>query len=298
MEILNLILVIALIYAVVKIFYLKNDIRNINKNLQVIKNNDTNKRIVSISMDKEIIKLIKEINLILDKDAKNKLEYEKNNRKLKEMITNISHDLRTPLTSIKGYIEYINSKSMSEDDINKYLEVVNDKAIILQELLDSFFQLSRLEERTYPIEINKVNIYKLLTEVLLTFYEDFNLKNIHPIVNVEGNKVQALADEKAVKRVFINMFQNILKHKGKDVEINIYSNEKFIIIDFKNRTDNLTDNDIDNLYDRFFTADKMRSNRNTGLGLTIVKKLVDQMNGEIKTSINDHILCISVRLRY
>lgn len=295
-EILIIILLISLIYTVIKIFYLKNDIKNINSNLRLIKNNDTNKRITSVSMDKDIVDLIKDINYILDENIKNKIKYEMSSKKLKSMITNISHDLRTPLTSIKGYIEYVNSKPMNEYEIKKYLKIVNDKAILLQELLNSLFELSRIEEEKYLLEISKININNLLVEVLFTFYEDFNMKGIEPILNIKEENLIALGDKKAIKRIFVNLLQNILKHNGKDVEINLYSNEKFIIIDFKNKTDRLVKEDINNLYDRFFTSNKVRSNKSSGLGLTIAKKLVEQMNGETKATLNNGILCISVKL--
>lgn len=297
-KILIMILVMALIYVITKIIYLKKDIRNINNSLQLIRNNNTNKKIVSISMNKDIIFLAQEINLILDQNLKDKIKYEKNNKKLKEMITNISHDLRTPLTSIKGYIQYMNGKNMNENEINKYLTIVNEKAIILQELLDSFFELSRIQEKSYPITITKVDISNLLTEVLFTFYNEFTMQNIKPKININERKLLSLVDEKAMKRIFINLLQNILKHQGKEVEINLYSNQAFIVIEFKNKIDNLKQDDIKSLKYRFSTVNKIKSNRSEGIGLSISKKLVEQMNGTIETSFSNNILCISIKLEY
>ncbi|NEZ47154.1 HAMP domain-containing histidine kinase [Clostridium niameyense] len=295
-ELLILILTIALIYAIIKNFTLKNDIKNINNSLEIIKNDDSNKRIVSISMDKEVVKLIKKINFLLDDVTIKRLKYEKNNKNLKNMITNISHDLRTPLTSIKGYVEYINSKSMGQYEVNKYLKIVNEKAILLQELLNSLFELSRIEEGNYPLDIEKININNLLIEVLIAFYEDFNIKNIEPSINIKENNLFILGDRKAMKRVLVNLTQNILKHNGKDIKINLFSNGKFVIIEFKNKADNLTDEDIKSLYDRFFTNNIARDRNNSGLGLTIAKKLIENMDGEINATLNDNVLCISVKL--
>lgn len=290
------ILLCAFVLAMIKIFSFKKDIKNINDNLNIIKNNNTNKRITSISMDKQIIGLINEINSILDEKDENRIYYEKNNKNIKEMITNISHDLRTPLTSIKGYIQYVNNRSMDTEEIKNYLNIVNEKAIVLQELLDSFFELSNIEEKKYLIEIEKVNVNSILTDIILSFYEDFNLKQIEPKVSILEENILALADKKALKRIFVNLIQNVLKHAENEVSINLYCNEKWVFVEFKNKALDLNKDDVELLHNRFFTADKSRSNKNNGLGLFIAKKLTEQMGGEFNINLKDKNLILRIEL--
>lgn len=288
------ILLCALIMSIIKIFSFKKDIKNINDNLNIIRNNNTNKRITSLSMDKKIIELINEINSILDDKDKERIYYEKNNKNIKEMITNISHDLKTPLTSIKGYIQYVNNRSMDKEEIKNYLDIVNEKALVLQELLDSFFELSNIEEKKYIKEIEKINVNTIFTEIILSFYEDFNLKKIEPKVFISEENILALADKKALKRILVNLIQNVLKHAKTEVLIELYCNDKNVFIKFKNKAPNLKEADIELLHNRFFTIDKSRSYGNNGLGLYIAKKLTEQIGGKFNIDLenNNLIVCI------
>ncbi|MGG5463281.1 sensor histidine kinase [Clostridium sp. B9] len=282
------------IVLLMKLFLMKKDIKNINDSLELIKNKNTNKRITSLSMNKDIVSLINEINFVLDDRDKEKLYYEKNNKNIKAMITNISHDLRTPLTSIKGYIQYVNNRDMDKEDIQAYLNIVNEKAIVLQELLDSFFELANIEEKKYPIEIEEVNINKVLTDIVLSFYEDFNMKNIEPKVMIQEENIVALADKRASKRVLVNLIQNVLKHAEKEVIIELYCDEKNVFIEFQNKALNIRKEDVEFLHNRFFTVDKSRSSKNNGLGLAIAKELTEQMNGSFDISLKNENLRFKV----
>lgn len=289
-------LVIALIFAATKVFCMKKDINYMVKSLELIKKNKTNKRINSISMNRNIIKLVDEVNFLLDKKKKDKLIYEKNNKRLKEEITDISHDLRTPLTSIKGYIQYMDKNNIEDENIIKYLNIINEKSAILQELLESFFDFSRIENGEYPINMEKVNVYKVLTNVLISFYNDFILINEEPKIEIESESIFALCDEKALSRVFINLFQNILKHKGKNIEIKLYSDKNYSYVSFSNDVQGITREDVQRIFDRFYVADKTRSKNKSGLGLTIVKGLIDAMDGKITAELINDRLNIEVLL--
>ncbi|WP_346897265.1 HAMP domain-containing sensor histidine kinase [Clostridium sp. UBA7503] len=273
------------------------NISNINKELKKLKNIKTNEQLKLVAPNKNIEQMIGEINFILEKSQNDRIAHEKSESELRKQIANISHDLRTPLTSILGYVQLIKDKSTSEEEKQEYLDIIEKRSKVLQNLITSFYDLSRLEANEYDLEFKKVNVESLLREIVAAFYNDFIDKGFEVEVDLQEKLPAIIADENAVIRIFTNIFQNALKHGNKTMSICQRQVDGEIITTFSNRVEDFTQEDLEHVFDRFFTADRMRTGQNTGLGLTIVKKLTESMGHEVSASLEDEVFTIQVRFK-
>jgi len=273
------------------------NIRNINKELKNLRSIKTNQQLRIVAPNKNIEEMIGEINFILEKSQNDRIVHEKSESELRKQIANISHDLRTPLTSILGYVQLIKDDSASEEEKQEYLDIIEKRSKVLQNLITSFYDLSRLEANEYALEFKKVNVERLLCEIVAAFYNDFIDRGFEVEVDLQEKLPTIVADENAIVRVFTNIFQNALKHGNKTMFISQRQEKGVIISTFSNRVENFAQEDLEHVFDRFFTADRMRTGQNTGLGLTIVKKLTESMGHEVSASLEDEVFTIEVRFK-
>lgn len=259
---------------------LKNCIKKLAKNCNEIKNMDTNTLLVSETLDKDIISLICSINqlLLMKKDAE--IKSIKTGRELKQAITNISHDLRTPLTSAIGYIQMAEDDRSSPEKKKEYLSIIELKLKTQAYFLDELFTFTKIIEGKIELNIEKINIANCLRDSLSVFYNDFLEKNIHLNVNIPDTPVYIFGDIAACNRVIQNLIQNVLRHGKDSFELELNKETSEIIM--KNNVCNIKDTDISRVFERFYTSDNSRSGKNTGLGLAIAKELMELMGGELE----------------
>lgn len=221
--------------------------------------------------------LLDEVNRLLELRQADQSAYRQRERALRQQIANVSHDLRTPLTSILGYLQLLEEPALTEEERREYLAVVESRAKALQSLITSFYELSRLEGGEYPLRREQVDLYASLSGLLAAFYNDFTEKGFDMDVALEEGLPPVWADSGAALRIFTNLIRNALEHGEGRMEIRLFPEAGEVVSSFANETRELTEEDVPHVFDRFFTSDKMRTGRNTGLGLAIVKALADQM---------------------
>jgi len=277
--------------------FLKKEIRGMVKQLKRINKSNTNAKVTLSSANKDIVDLAREINATLEEKQKSEIEHKKIDLELRQAIANMSHDLRTPLTSIIGYIQLMDDPNLSDDEKTEYKDIVKRRAESLQTLISSFYDLSRLEAREYNFELGPVYLDKILYDLIASFYRDFLNKNIEPAIDILEKAAPVIADENAVKRIFFNLIQNALKYGNQRMAISLKQNEAYTITTFTNDTSNLKEEDAARIFERFFTADSTRSNKSTGLGLAITKELVEQMGHTIDAEISGDKLSIIIKWR-
>ena len=237
--------------------------------------------------------LVEEINqtLLAKRDAI--AEYRRADLELRHAIENISHDLRTPLTSILGYVQLIESEETSEEDKRRYLQIVEQRCRVLQRLITRFYDLSRLQAGEYRLEMEKLNLSELLCELVAAFYDDFTCKGIEPDIDISA-RLMAHADRDASVRIFTNLMQNALRYAHSRISVRLYQSGDQVTLEMSNDAPGLTQEDADRLFERFFTADRVRSGQNTGLGLAITKTLAEQMGGSVHAELSQETLTIRV----
>lgn len=290
MIVIFLIVIIGILSAIILGY--KREFRRINK--EIINNLEEYINLKTTSIDKDVENLIQSINLIFDSKQKIVAEKRENEEKLRASITNMSHDLRTPLTSIIGYLQMIKSEKQSESDKKEYIEIVERRTGALQQLINSFYDLSRIEGNEYKFNYKKVNLSNVLCENIAVFYNDFINKNIEPIIEVEENIKEIISDDIAISRIFSNLIGNMIKHGGNFVKITLKQEDNLIVTEFINKTTEITEENIDKLFDRFYTVDNSRTDKNTGLGLYITKILVERLGYFIDAKIEEENLVIRI----
>lgn len=276
---------------------LRKEINNVTEQLSKINGNKTNSKILLSFRNKNLENLSLGINKTLEEKSKTEVIYKRMDLELRQAIANISHDLRTPLTSIIGYIQLIEDDSLEEEERKEYINIVKSRAKSLKTLISSFYDLSRLEAREYKFEFKSLSLANILCDILASFYNDFLTKGIDPVIEIENNSSLAIGDEIALRRVFSNLIGNMLKHGEKDVYISLKEQDNFIYILFKNDAIGLSEEDVSHLFDRFFTVDRTRNGKNTGLGLAITKELINQMGQEVYAEFELNKLSIIIKYK-
>lgn len=261
-----------------KLFKISNDINKITSG-------NFNQRIRLQNHNSAFSELMKSLNSLVDKFQKILIQNQKYEEDKKRMISNISHDLRTPLTSLLGYVEFIKDGKLSNDEKKEYIQIISSKGNDLKKLLEEFFQLSKIDSNDITLNIKKINISEIVRQNIILFMNDFQKLGIEPEVNMSDKDSYAMGDESAAGRIVRNLISNSLKYgsTGKFLGISVREDTRSVFVDVCDKGKGIGKDDIGHIFDRLYTAEKSRSRKlqGSGLGLTIVKKLTEKQNGNI-----------------
>lgn len=288
-------LISIIIILLLRLFFVNKEIKNIVRQLEDYNNFKTRKKIDINLVNKNIENLAQSINKHMEISKKLQIKKSNSEEELKSMISSISHDLRTPLTSIRGYLQMLKKTDISDEKRDKYLSIADNRSKDLQELINQFFMLSVIEDSKYNMQLQTVDLKEAFIEILTSFYDEFVSKNIEPVIEICDRQVNVLGDYAGIKRVVENLMVNISKHSKGNVKIKINVNNNYaelIVIDY---IDNNSDIQSESLFDRFYKADKARKVNSTGLGLSIVKELMLKMKGNAEAQVKDNKLFIKCR---
>ena len=257
-------------------------IKYLTKEVRVIKDEGFGKTI-KVEGEDELSELCKSINN-MSVELGEKIENEKkieNNKN--ELITNISHDLKTPLTSIIGYLELLNDKEIDEKDKVEYIKIAYNKSLRLKSLVNELFEYTKLASNDIKFDKNRVNISMLLNQVVGESIINFSEKNINVILHNAYNEIFCNIDSTQMLRVFENLIKNAEKYSDNDSDfiITVNKDNETILISFVNRCKELTGENLDNIFEKFYRNDKSRSNEGSGLGLPIAKRIIELHGGTI-----------------
>ncbi len=283
------------LFILCRFIFLKKEIRRVNKQLQKRHQNKTDKKISLAFFDKDLEKLANEINLQIDETRHATAQKRRTENELKQAVSNISHDIRTPMTSILGYIQFLEDDALTHDQRQEYVLIVKNGALRLKVLLEDFFELSVIESADYSLKIESISLNDLIMEVLVSFYEAFNQKHIEPDVHISEDDIRVKADSSAVKRVMENLITNALKHSTGDVTVALKNTPDFVELTVRNPAPQLKEEDLFHLFDRFYKADQARKGKGTGLGLSIAKSLMEKMNGSLSAELDKGQLVMRCR---
>ena len=244
--------------------------------------------------NKNIENLIVEINTLIDDKRKMENIYKEKDMELREAIANMAHDLRTPLTSIMGYVYLLNDDKLDKEERKEYLKIIEKRSLVLNDLITNFYGLSRIQADQYEIKLEPVNLELVLGEIIAAFYETLDYKFGEPEINIEEGLGPVLGDKQALNRIFTNLIENIIKHGEGEVKISLKKKNKYIVMEFSNKAEELGLKDVNRIFEKFFTKDRMRTGQNTGLGLAIVKLLVEKQGQKIEAKKVGNRLVINI----
>ncbi len=288
--IITIILFLICIFLAVKLYVIKQSIKEIEKSFSKILRTDTNNIIAISSSDKDIKNLTINLNNNLSELRGQKLQYKNGNQELKKIITNISHDLRTPLTAIKGYVDLIEQEKLSNNQ-KEYLKVIQKKSNELTELTGQLFEYTKLMDIDVKIKKEECCINEILEETLVSYYSIFKEQNIIPNISICSTKVYKIVNKISIIRVFENILSNVVKYSNGDLKVEMQENGT---ITFSNKATSLDETTVQKIFDRYFSVENAKES--TGIGLSIAKQLVELNNGSIKAEYVNGYLIIEIKL--
>lgn len=285
--ILSVLLILLIIGLLLKIRLLQKSMEAIRTECKDILKQDTNQLIVVPSRDRFVRSLASDLNQELHELHLLRHKYQNGDLELKEAVTNISHDLRTPLTAICGYLDLLESEEQSEKVMN-YLNQIRNRAQNLAQLTEELFRYSMIvsveEDKKEIVRLNQV-----LEDSLLSFYGAFLKKGITPEISICETIIYREVDVSSLSRVFNNVLSNVLKYSDGDLQVTLDESGR---IRFMNTAKKLDAVSVGRLFDRFYTVESGRSS--TGLGLSIAKVLMERMGGSVTAEYEQGKLCVTL----
>ena len=281
--------VLAVIVAVlaIKILMMQKSMNEICACVAEHLSTDTNQLVIVSSGDRYIRRLACEISGQLAELRRLRLRYMNGDRELKEAVTNISHDLRTPLTAICGYLELLEAEEMT-DSTRRYIKQIGDRTEALKSLTEELFRYSVISSVS-DLSYEEVSLGRVLEDTLISFYGAFEQKKISPDITLPDTAVVRSLDRSALSRIFGNIVSNAIKYSDGDLSVNMTESGDIV---FSNTASELSSVEVGRLFDRFYTVDSAR--KSTGLGLSIAKLLTERMGGSISADYKGKILSIKI----
>lgn len=282
---------VAALIAVFHSWLMKKDLRDLTEQLKEKLSSDTNVSLYVSGRNQELRAIASELNFHLDLLRKQQLQYHNGNIELKNAVTNISHDIRTPLTAIYGYLDMI-QKTDDHEKQAKYISIMKDRAEHMKQLTEELFRYSVIISDESEMETEEVFINQALAESISGFYPVLSDKGITPDINITDIRIIRNVNKAALSRVFANLLNNVLKYSDGDLEITLSDTGE---IAFSNTAKELSAVEVEQLFDRFYTVEAAR--HSTGLGLSIARTLVERMGGKITAEYHNSKLTIKIVLQ-
>jgi len=261
-------------------FFLKRELRRLRRQLDEIIKTDTNARLTTATSDKDVAALAASVNTMLERNRRTLFEKNSAEAALKRAVTNISHDLRTPLTSALGYLQMLESADLDDVTRARYVETVKGRLEALSALMNSLFEFARVIESERELDVKEVNICNVLRDALSDSYSEFETRGISVEASIPDTPEIRLCNEDALRRVLQNLLKNAYVHGKEYIHVRLDGGA----IEVANKADHLAQLDTESLFERFYTADASRTSKNTGLGLAIAKELTERMGAQITAS--------------
>lgn len=282
------ILVVIIIMLSIKIYLMEKSVREIMEAFADRLKTDTNILIDISSRDKNMRELADRINTEIRLLRKERRCYQQGDQELKDSVTNISHDLRTPLTAICGYLNLLKHEEKSAA-VDEYLAQVQNRVDVMISLTEEMFRYS-IAASSYELKRERINVVSVLGESLLSFYGMMQEKGIQPVIAMPEEPVWRMLDVSALNRIFSNIISNALKHSDGDLFVDMKENGT---ITFSNTAQTLNSVIVGRLFERFYTVGT--NYYSTGLGLSIAKLLTERMGGQISAEYKGEMLYITVQ---
>lgn len=273
-----------------KLLIMRKSAREIEKEFSERLTADTNILIDISSHDRCMKRLAASVNVQLKKLRQERHRFQQGDLELKNAVTNISHDLRTPLTAISGYLDLLDREEKN-DTVSRYIGIIRNRTEALEQLTEELFRYSVITSPEYDATAEPLSVNRVLEESILGFYGALQERKITPNVRMPEHKVVRTINRVALSRVFSNLMNNALKYSDGDLEITLTESGT---ITFSNMASGLSEVQVEKLFDRFYTVESGR--KSTGLGLSISRVLVEQMNGTIMARYNNKRLSICIQL--
>lgn len=234
------------------------------------------------------------LNELLALRRKEKQHYQEKEALIADTYTNLSHDIRTPLTSLDGYFQLMEDCDNVEDQ-RRYLSIIHERIQSLNEMLEELFTFTKLKNESYHLELMPCCINRILKETVFSYYDEWVRLDIQPAIQITEEQIYIQGNQPGLHRIIQNVIKNGLDHGEKKISILLERDQNRAVLKISNQVTHPEEINTDQVFERFYKGDSARSRTSTGLGLSIAKELVKRMNGEIEAKIekNEFMIAIS-----
>lgn len=287
---LEILIIIIMLYTLIRFVSLKKQLRKIEKQVY-------NKERVNITLnDKDIENLAATINNNMQEQKQVEIDIINREERLKQNISDIAHDLRTPLASIRGYITLLDN--CTEQEKKEYINIIERKSEELNLLINNFYEISLFDNSSLKIQTTSIDIVQVIMEIVISNYALIKNNEIEIDNRLPEKQIKIYGEELTCKRIIQNLISNSIKYSNGYISIQLDEFDNEVIFTIKNSVLELKESDLDHLFERFYTVDKSRNRSGSGLGLYIVKLLLKKIGGEVRDiSLEDGILSISIMFK-
>lgn len=287
-------LIVLLIICIGMLLVFHWDIKKMTNQLDgIVESFGTNELVRTNTHSKTLEHFITKINRLIHLYKQDQQHKEKREKELKQEITNISHDLRTPLTSIKGFSELLTDSSLSEVEKKESLAIIQKKIDNLTGMVDLFYDLSQIDSADNQMVMEQQFLEQIVVENMLMFYDDFERHGLEIDVD-ERNTSSVLADLKATNRIIINIIQNALHYAKSQVTIKVTEQDEYVKLSATNDIDSFDQSELHRIFERTYRLDSSRTSGQLGLGLHIVQQLIHKQGGKVDSDIHNNEFRIDV----
>ena len=285
--------ILAILFLVQTGLFLKyqRQVKDICRQLAFLLKNESNMLITSDIETGGIGRLRDSLNELLSRQRGEKVRYQEKEKMISEIYTSLSHDIRTPLTSLDGYFQLLEtSEDPKEQD--RYIQIIQERISSLKEMLEELFLFAKLKNDSYQIELSVCCFSSILKETVFSYYDEWQRRGLKPEIQIPGERLYFTGNEQALRRLIQNVIKNGLDHGKDKIGICLYRNEGMLHLKISNQTDHPEKIDISRVFERFYKADGARSRTSSGLGLSIARELAVKMGGEMQAGISGEELWI------
>ncbi|MDE5715774.1 MAG: HAMP domain-containing histidine kinase [Anaeroplasmataceae bacterium] len=286
--VIGIILSILFIALIIKVYVLKLSYREIKKEFKEISTKETNAKISISSCDQDVVSMVEEINTCLANIREKELKYQNGNYELQKSITNIIHDIRTPLTAILGYTELLDQEDLTENQ-KQSLQIIKTRTKDLIYLSEQLFDYLYQKDQG-PVEKEVLCLNQELENAMLNYYALFQANQIEPHIDITPVKIYRKVNKEMLVRIFDNLIYNMIKYGEHKVKVTLTMTGRII---FSNPAPNLDSVGLAKIFDRYTTLENARKSAG-GAGLSIVRQFVELNDGKITASIEDHWLVLTI----
>lgn len=279
--------ILAILFLVQTGLFLKyqRQVKDICRQLAFLLKNESNMLITSDIETGGIGRLRDSLNELLSRQRGEKVRYQEKEKMISEIYTSLSHDIRTPLTSLDGYFQLLEtSEDPKEQD--RYIQIIQERISSLKEMLEELFLFAKLKNDSYQIELSVCCFSSILKETVFSYYDEWQRRGLKPEIQIPGERLYFTGNEQALRRLIQNVIKNGLDHGKDKIGICLYRNEGMLHLKISNQTDHPEKIDISRVFERFYKADGARSRTSSGLGLSIARELAVKMGGEMQAGIS------------
>lgn len=293
-KILTVILAVSVAVLIAVLVKIRAQLRDINEQLDFLCEKDTNMLLLTDTNMADIGRLKERINRFLEQWHRQREAAAKKEQMISDTYTNLSHDIRTPLTSLDGYFQLLKDET-DKSEQEHYIDIIQERITSLKDMLEELFMFTKLKNDSFKLELFNCCVSRLLKQTVFSYYEEWKKQGIEPSLDICEDTIFITANAQALRRVLQNVIKNALVHGQNSICIQMKQKNKMVHILVSNDVKNPDDIDVDKVFERFYKADEARSISSSGLGLSIAKELVERMGGSIEARLEGKRFVVEIQ---